>query len=343
MSLCGLSTVDMFSLNGDNKLAAESVEAREDLIRQYAQNDDLNATFFVSDSAGKDSQVAKLLVQQMVPAHRIVVVHANLTDEVEHKGVIEHIRRYTPDSIPVHVVSNPYRNLIDGVLLRGKWMSSRARYCTSDYKTSQIDKLIRSECARRGSNVAFNVTGIRAEESRVRALKNPLYNNERLTSKTRTVFDWMPAFHMTESEVFDMIYAANQTPHPVYGERGELNSRLSCVFCVLGNKRDLAHGANNHPDMYASYTAIERVLDHTMFVKQVKNQPVGVTLAEKAQVPVDEALVAEYVIKHQARRDYLLAKKAQETAEKAAKKMAKTSKRRSKKYTVSDKQHSLAI
>jgi hypothetical protein len=48
------SNLDMFDINGENKLAAESVYAREAIIKRYAEDDNMDSIFFVSDSSGKD-------------------------------------------------------------------------------------------------------------------------------------------------------------------------------------------------------------------------------------------------------------------------------------------------
>ncbi|AFV87607.1 phosphoadenosine phosphosulfate reductase [Alteromonas sp. DY56-G5] len=312
---------DLFDLTGADKLAADSVEARDALIREYANNDDIKCHFYLSDSAGKDSQFAKLKVLELVPHHKITVVHANLTSEVEHDGVIEHIEKFTPPAIPVEVVQNPYRNLIDGILLRGKFMGGIARFCTSDYKVQQIDKFIRKDMKARGIKVAFNVTGIRAAESKMRSMKNPLFINKRLTTKSRTVFDWMPIFDASEDATYDAIYASGQHPHPAYGERGEKYSRLSCAFCYMASKGDLKEGAKQYPDKYASYIAIERVLDHSMFFKKVNGAAVKVSLEERAGVQVDELLVEQYVKAHTARQKRLLeAKREADLAKEIAKK-----------------------
>lgn len=185
-------------------------------------------------------------------------------------------------------------------------MGGIARFCTSDYKVQQIEKFIRKDMKARGLKVGFNVTGIRAEESKKRSMKNPLFINNRLTTKSRTVFDWMPIFDATVADTYNAIYASGQHPHPAYGEYGEKYSRLSCAFCYMASKGDLNEGAKQYPDKYASYIAIERVLDHTMFTKKIKGQTIKVSLEERAGVQVDEGLVREYAEAHEERRQRLL-------------------------------------
>jgi len=190
---------DMFNINGKEKLSEECVEQREDIIRFQAKNS--KAVFFVSHSAGKDSQAMYITVSKLVPRERIVVIHANL-GAVEHKGVIEHIKSTTVHE--THVVRNEKKDFIDMVLMRGMFPSAQYRTCTSDLKTSQIDMFIRRYMKENGYSVGFNCTGLRSEESTKRAMKNPLWINSRIkkTAK-RVVYDWMPVFHLTENEVYD--------------------------------------------------------------------------------------------------------------------------------------------
>lgn len=316
MTHCG-NTADMFDINGDDKLAAETVQAREAIVRYYAQHP--KSLFVISDSSGKDSQAMKLRILDLVPHNKIIVVHADLGDEIEHDGVQQHIRDNTPSHIPIEVVQNEKRNLLDAALQRGKWFSARARYCTSDHKTGPIDKLIRRISKERGAEVVFNCTGLRAEESRARSMKFPLWINKRLTIKTRTVYDFMPIFHYSTDMVYDAIEAAGQKPHPAYGNRGDKNHRLSCVLCVLANKNDLVNGARNYPEKYQTYVALERVIDHTMFTRKKQGQTIKVTLVEKTGVPIDELAVQRKVTQLKARQHALLKVKADEQKAKANK------------------------
>jgi DNA sulfur modification protein DndC len=310
---------DMFDFSGSN-LNAESVSFREELIRHYAKEH--NTIFFCNHSAGKDSQAMYHTIKRLVRPDQIVVVHANL-GRVEHDGVIEHIEA-TVDGLPVNVVQNKVKDFIGMVLLRGMFPSPQYRQCTSDLKTGPLDVFIRKTMKERGAKVAFNCIGLRAEESRQRAMKNPLWINKRLTLKpnkkgvvARTVFDWMPIFSLKTDEVFDTIYNAGQAPHPAYGERGEKYSRLSCRFCIMGCKQDIAHGAQTYPDHYAQIIALENVTGHTMFCRKVKGETVPYSLAEKAGITPDLDAVRKHEAALVLEREALIAQKAERDAEKA--------------------------
>lgn len=58
-----------------------------------------------------------------------------------------------------------------------------------------------------------------------------------------------------------------------YGTRGELNSRLSCVFCIMGCKPDLFNGAKNNPELFIMYVELEKEIGHTMFVEKKNSIP----------------------------------------------------------------------
>jgi len=329
----------MFDINGEQKLTDECVEQREDIIRYQAQNP--KAVFYVSHSAGKDSQAMYITVSKLVPKERIVVVHAHL-GTVEHKGVVEHIENTT--SHDLNIVRHDTKDFVDMVLLRNMFPAAAYRQCTSDLKQGPIYKFIRHHMKAHGYAVGFNCTGLRSSESRMRAMKNPLWINKNLTldSGARVVYDFMPCFHFTEEQVYDTIEAAGQKAHWAYGERGSLNDRLSCCFCILGSPNDLRNGAINYPEHYAEMIALERVTGHTMFGKtktirtkvpmkkndilegfkvtkcnilkkkvdgktQYSNTVfIPVSLSEKAGVQVDEVLVAKHIKRLKGRKAELL-------------------------------------
>lgn len=311
--------MDMFDINGIDKLSMENVEARAQIIRHYIRSE--NAVFFCSHSGGKDSQdMYEELLKRGVPLSRIVVIHANL-GVVEHRGVIQHIEATTGES-KVHVVRNEQKDFLDMVLIRGMFPSAQFRQCTSDLKTNPIDKFIRAFMKENAYTVGFNCIGIRAQESRMRAMKNPLWINKRLTLKggQRTIYDWLPVFHHTIEDVYDNIEKSGNVPHSAYGNRGDKNTRLSCVFCIMACKNDLTHGAENYPELYHTMVALEEVVGHTMFIKKVKGEVVKVPLNEKIDVPVNRSAINVAKRRLEKRREVLLKEKEQKLQEKALKK-----------------------
>lgn len=230
------------------------------------------AIFYCSHSGGKDSQAMYSVLSKIVPANQMVVVHANLGN-VEWSGVIDHIEANIDHELNVVAAGKTFLEMVER---RGMWPSPAYRQCTSDLKTGPIMKFIRNDLKARGATVAVNCMGLRAQESTARSKKVAFQVNKKNTVNKRvqrTVYDWLPIFDMMEEEVFDTIYAANQKPFWAYGKRGELNSRLSCVFCIMGSQNDLQHGAKENPELFKQYVELEEKIGHTMFMKG--KTPVG--------------------------------------------------------------------
>lgn len=248
---------------------------------QQLTND--GAIFYCSHSGGKDSQAMYAILSNIVPAEQLVVVHANLGN-VEWSGVIDHIESNIDHDLHVVAAGKTFLEMVER---RGMWPSPAYRQCTSDLKTGPIMKFIRNDLKARGATVAVNCMGLRAQESTNRAKKVAFEINKKETVNKRvqrTVYNWLPIFEMTEEEVFDTIYAAGQKPFWAYGERGELNSRLSCVFCIMGSQNDLRHGAQENPELFKTYVELENKIGHTMFMKGKTpvglEEHIGITVAK---------------------------------------------------------------
>jgi len=219
--------------------------------------------FFASHSGGKDSQAMYAhMIDIGIPVDQIIVVHAHL-GEIEWDGIQGHI-----DETIMHDLNTVQAVTRDGepndflkmVAKRGMWPSP-----TSDLKRGPIYKFIRRVMKERGATLAVNCTGMRAEESPARAKKQPWSENKTLSKAGRTVYEWMPIHSWSVDQVFDKIYAAGQKPFHAYGKRGELNQRLSCVFCIMGSVNDHRHGAQQRPELYAKIIQMEKSMCHTMF------------------------------------------------------------------------------
>lgn len=222
------------------------------------------ALVFCNHSGGKDSQALYLLLRDLVPAEQLVIIHADLGSDVEWEGVQDHIRA-TIDGRDLELAHAIYadgssKDLLGYVERRGLWPSSSSRYCTSDLKRDPIAKQIRRIMDERGATRAINCMGLRAEESPNRAKAAAWEVNKRITNSKRTVFNCNPILSMLEANVFGVIAAADQQPHWAY--RAGM-PRLSCCFCVLAGKDDLALAAKLRPELAQRYVDLEAKIGHT--------------------------------------------------------------------------------
>lgn len=215
--------------------------------------------FVLNHSGGKDSQATYLTIQEQIPRHQLIIVHAIL-HEVDWPGIPEHIKA-TVDH-PVYYVAAA-KTLLGMVEARGMFPSPSQRQCTSDLKRGPIETFIRRYLALHPEyqGQVVNVLGLRAEESSARAKRLALTFNQRNSKAGRQWFDWLPIQNMREAQVFSTIANAGQQPHWAY--RLGMN-RLSCVFCIMASQEDLKTAAMLRPALYRRYVELERRHGFTM-------------------------------------------------------------------------------
>ncbi len=138
------------------------------------------------------------------------------------------------------------------------WPSSDARYCTSDHKRVEVQKLhTRLSKEHKGEGRTppakiLNALGIRAQESTSRA-RMESFSREKATS-AQVVDRWYPIHQWAEERVWETIRESGLPHHKAYdlGMR-----RLSCVFCVFATKEDLMVAAKHNPDLFKTYLELE--------------------------------------------------------------------------------------
>lgn len=255
-------------------------------------------------SAGKDSLVsldvlAELAREQGV-MDRVTVVHADL-GRCEWEGVAELAARQAARyGWGLTVVQRPGNDLLDQVEHERKaWPAMGiAQFCTSDHKTSQVAKLVTKlvgdvrEAAgfkRRSTKrhvKVLQVLGIRAQESKRRADKQPYYTDERRSNSGKTEDIWYPVFDWTTEEVWERINGRGLEAHHAY-ELGM--SRLSCCFCVLASLKDLRISGRQHKELLGQYVGVEKRINHTFkngwAIEDLWNELYSGEPTEKAPAP----------------------------------------------------------
>lgn len=243
---------------------------------------DRGALFVINSSGGKDSQAMTIALAQRLPRDQLVIVHADL-GAVEWEGCLDHIKA-TGFNLPVRVTRNPNKDFLSMVEQRGMFPSPTTRQCTSDLKRGPIEREVRHylKANPRFGGLVVNCMGMRAEESSSRSKLTPFKKNERNSIAGREWHDWLPIHDWTIDQVWEAIAGAGQQPHPAYGLG---MSRLSCRFCVMSSDRDLTIAAQNSPELYARYVALEKQIGHTMMMPR---GGVARGLEEITGIPVQE-------------------------------------------------------
>lgn len=237
--------------------------------------------------------IGECMKQAAVAGVRLVVIRrpqGDLIQEMEDRlaALAGSDTPFWPDSQNRYCTSDQKRGQADKELRQPKpfWPSLKNRYCTGHQKTNQADKELRH------FPLVISAEGIRAEESPARAKKPAVSVRQGPTAKPlkkltpedalayrnpgqKLALTWYPIFHWTESEVYERcghtieerdlrrklyrqgrkeeaLAGWNMHPAYIYG-----NSRLSCVFCILGSLNDLRTGARHHPALLNYYIGLE--------------------------------------------------------------------------------------
>lgn len=227
------------------------------------------ALFVVNHSGGKDSQAMMIRLLQVVPRGQLVVVHASL-GEVEWPGALEHAEKQATDAGLPFIVARSVKTFFEMVEHRFAvrpgpnspcWPSAANRQCTSDLKRGPIQREVRRYAKAHGFTQIVTCMGLRAAESPGRAKKEPFRKNEAVSNSVATWFEWLPIHGLSTAEVFATIREAGQEPHPAYAAG---NDRLSCMFCIMGGRKDLQNAARQNPALLAKYIEIEQRTGYTM-------------------------------------------------------------------------------
>lgn len=253
------------------------------------------ALFVVNHSGGKDSQAMLIDLAERIPAAQLLVVHASLGD-IEWPGALDLAQEQAADVGCDFIVARSGKTLLEMVEQRfasrpsvPSWPSAKNRQCTSDLKRDPITRETKAYAKRHGFSVIVNCEGIRAAESASRSKRRPWSINGREHGKAgREWYVWYPIFAMSTADVFALIAADGREPHWAYGAG---NERLSCVFCIMASRKDLANGARHRPDLLARYLGMEERTGYTMHMSRKPLQQL-IAEAEAAATPQPLPLLA---------------------------------------------------
>lgn len=232
---------------------------------KFVPEEVMNAdVIFWSHSGGKDSQAGLAQLIRMGLKDKIVVVHSDLGD-MEWEPM-HHWIETNSFGLEVNIV----RSQIDFFELARKYKrlpSGQQQFCTDFLKTQPIALFIHEYMTKHNFTKAINATGMRAEESKRRALKKPFQISEMTQPKKypgHKIYDWLPIFSYTAEEVFEEIRLAGQKPHKLYSMGF---SRLSCVFCVNGRISEHEKASELRPELAEKMAKLERDLGKTIRLK----------------------------------------------------------------------------
>jgi 3'-phosphoadenosine 5'-phosphosulfate sulfotransferase (PAPS reductase)/FAD synthetase len=233
---------------------------------------DLNSydLVIINSSGGKDSlcciwEVCRQANEQKYPLNKIVVSHQDL-GEMEWKGTKELVKKQANlFGLKTYYTKRRNKNgyeedLLEYIERRGKFPSSKQRYCTSDFKRGPGARVVTSLTRAIGICKVLYVFGFRKSESPARAKRLPFQLNKLLSTKKRTVFDWLPIHEWSTKQVWDVIKKHNLPYHNAY-DIGM--PRLSCCFCIFSPFDALVIAGKENPELLDRYVKAEEKIGHT--------------------------------------------------------------------------------
>lgn len=234
----------------------------------------------INTSGGKDSQAMlshiHALAQEWGLEDRLIAVHADL-GRVEWPGTAE-LAQKQAELLGIRFIKTPPKplDLLERIEQRGMFPDAARRWCTSDFKRSEIQKiftaLVREKEGRVGLPVRIlSCMGLRAQESPARRKKlgHELELNERASNGRREVWEYLPILRWTEMEVWDRIEVSGLPYHEAY-DHGM--PRLSCMFCIFASKSALMIAGEHNPELLDEYCRVEDQIGHSFRQKMRINE-----------------------------------------------------------------------
>ena len=224
----------------------------------------------INSSGGKDSicaiwQICQMAHSQNYDKSKIHVSHQDL-GEAEWKGTTELVKKQADIfGLKLHVSKRRNKDgyeesLLEYVERRGKWPSSQQRWCTSDFKRVPGCRVVVALTKGLGKCKVLHVFGFRKEESPARAKKQVLKINKKLTTKKRTVYDYLPIHKWSKTKVWRVI-RDNGIPYPKSYILGI--PRYSCVFCIFSPFDALVLAGMENLELLDKYVYIEDKTGHS--------------------------------------------------------------------------------
>lgn len=196
----------------------------------------------VQFSGGKDSQACLIKAVNDYGKDKVTVVFCDTG--WEHPVTYTHIHNVC-EQLGVKLItlkSKKYRDFVDMSIKKGRFPSTRARFCTSELKVIPMIEYILSQ-----DESLIIIQGIRAKESKARAgydvecsyFKEYFNDEVKGLYHKKAVLEWCkthdasvlrPIFRWSAQEVIDYILVNGQKPNPLYS-RGF--SRVGCFPCIM--------------------------------------------------------------------------------------------------------------
>lgn len=148
---------------------------------------------------------------------------------------------------------NPF---LDLCVWKGRFPSSRCRFCTEHLKMNPTIKFIQS--LMQDGDTVMSWSGERAEESLARA-KKPV-KEVLLKTENAVAYTYRPILRWTEQMCFDKLKQHGIEPNPLYAQGF---NRVGCFPCVMCRKAEIKQIADLYPEVFDRLKEWEKAVAQT--------------------------------------------------------------------------------
>lgn len=232
----------------------------------------------VAYSGGKDSQASLIWSIKEYGVKNVTAVFCDTG--WENPITYNHINE-TTKALGVELIivkSKTYDGLVDMAKKKGRFPSTKRRFCTEELKTKPMIDFVLEQ-----TDNLIIVQGIRAQESHSRSqmkkqctffkyYKEP-YNSKgkKFTYRKKDVFKWLesysddiirPVFEWSGQETIDYIIANGQEPNPLYRQGFK---RVGCFPCIMCTHSDVKQIMERYPEKMEEIVELEKEIGSSFF------------------------------------------------------------------------------
>lgn len=237
----------------------------------------------VAYSGGKDSQAALIWAIRESGMPNIEAVFCDTG--WEHEATYRHITETTQAlNVPlITLKSKKYDGMIDLAKKKGRFPSTRARFCTEELKTKpMIDYILAQD------DHVLVIQGIRADESKSRAAmrqsctyfryyfepykfdkngrpRTHSYRKKDIVARRKTGWAdevFRPCFTWTGGEIMNYIISNGMKPNPLYYQGAK---RVGCYPCIMCGLKEIKNIAEYNPAYVERVKDAEKEVGRTFF------------------------------------------------------------------------------
>ena len=239
----------------------------------------------IAYSGGKDSQAALIWTVKQSGFKKENIKAVFCDTGWENPQTYQHIIETTND-LGIELItlkSSKYKDFIGLIKSKGRFPSTKARFCTEELKTKPMIDYILDQV----NDHIIVIQGIRADESINRSKmakectffkyykqpygKDKNGNDKLFTYRKKEVLSWCknygddilrPVIDWSANQVIDYILENNQKPNPLYYQGMK---RVGCYPCIMTNHKEFNNIIKNDPDHINKLIKLETDLNSTFF------------------------------------------------------------------------------